>query len=406
MPLVQACQICKVVACTNCATVECEADHARLQEDLTSDTTIDQDELADDDGSQFMISELGSADKLFAGTRNVPSVLAFLREHDMPDTTWVFKEGDQVDVSVRPNQLDEFFVTSAFEFGGDCPNCNKIGQEGIRRLCMECLFVGCRGCVADTCMRCAPGKRICKRCHVNIAARHVRAIHEEHAQRDDEEAQTFSYDWEPVLQCEVEASWQHIAVLNFPFGRTTVHRGMFADKNHVIHRLTAAGYEPRGESCILWGTSRRPDLDKAISSYIIVVPKDEITGGLVPIVCTSKDEEAILCVPNHQTANQWCEALLTPIEWRNGFFLVHGEVEIVGNESISFPAGTVLQKVAPWQRHCGDALLTFSGNHASERATMVKQADLPRTRSNHVTTISGYVTLAGKLRAIPRPRAG
>ena len=401
-PLVQACQVCRIVACTACATTECQADHSRLREDSASDTAMDEEDLGNHEGSQFMITELGSSDVLFVGTQNVQSMLHFLQEHDMPEE--VFKDGEQQDPFYKPSHLDMIYVTSAFEAGGECPNCHKHGQEGFRRICSRCNFVGCKSCIADSCTRCSPGKKICRRCHTQLAAKLVRAIHEDHAQGEDEALQTYVYDWEQVLQCEIEAQWQHLTVLSFPFGRTSIHRGMFADRCHILKRLAVAGYEPRGEQCIWWGTSDRPNLDHAVASYIIVVPRDELCGGLVPLVCKSHDEEAVLCLPNHQTANQWCESVLAPAEWLMGHFLVYGDMELAGNEPITFPAGAVLQKIAPWRRTPGDTFHTIRGQ--DERVTVPNQAKLPRTRSHHVTTMSGYVDLAGNFRAIPRPRSG
>ena len=406
LPLVQACQVCQIIACKECASVECNATHARLRDEEVSDTSIDVGEQAQQVGAQFMITEIGTLDKLFAGTRNISSMAQFLQEHDIPVTSWIFKNGEQMDLEYRPCHADEIYLTSAFAYGCDCPNCHKADQEGRRRLCLHCCFVGCRHCVAESCLRCCPGMTICKRCHSQLAAKHLRSINESYAQKEDEDVQTLTYDWEQVLQCGIEAQWQHVTVLNFPYGRTTIHRGMFADKGHILRRLSVAGYEPQGESVLFWGTSKRPNLDHAVCSYIMVVPRDELVEGVVPIVCKSIEEEVVLCLPNNRSADQWCEMILTPTEWRNGYMLVQGDEELAGSTVVSMFPGMVVQKVAPWRRNVGDSLRVVVGNHAAEEATIPVQARLPRTRSHYVTTLSGYVNLAGKFRAIPRPRAG
>ena len=81
-PFMQVCQVCKIIACRNCATEECCPAHARLVEEAASDTSLDADEQAEQAGAQFMITELGGHDKLFVGTQNVTSLAQFLQENE------------------------------------------------------------------------------------------------------------------------------------------------------------------------------------------------------------------------------------------------------------------------------------------------------------------------------------
>ena len=399
LPLVQACRYCGVIACTDCVSTECRIEHRRLLYPHDQEVLTVEDSPPRGEGAQFCLTDLETGETHHLWAKDYDSVASCFRDLKISQSAWLFLCQGQISFNYAPAHGDEFYFTNAFPVDAPCPSCGRGGVEECRKLCHRCRKVGCKFCVADSCMRCTRMKQTCRTCHEQLAEEHLRNLHDEMLQLQDADALGQSTDWDVVLQCDVEAQWRHVVVLAFPVGRATVHRGMFADRNHILRRLAVAGYETSEHSVIFWGKSVRPSLHEALHKFIVVVPKDELTLGIIPVVVTSSDGDCVLCLPNPQTAEAWCLAALSPRERERGYFVVCEDEELAGPDVVSLQPGAVLVKVAPCYRGP-----TSAGSISNRPPT--RQATVAGPRQCHITGISGVVNLDGKFRALPRPRVG
>ena len=320
----------------------------------------------------------------------MPSSMGFFRDY-----RWV-----GMDTPVSPG--DEYVQVDCKSEPPTCSNCAMPGEDSELVLCANCAMVGCSRCITQSCPRCAPVQRVCMACHMEIAEKFL--VVEARATDSCRQADA---DWyTKVIQCQVEARWQPLQVLRFPFGKAALPRSMFARRSSILDGLKKAGYPVALDSEILWGNSSNPDLEQAIATFILVIPAGSMPQGRVPIVCKDNHGEWIQPLQLRQTGEQWRAAVLNKREFMRDDIILCGDCEIWGDEMFELQQGSVIQKVILWRQQDGLPQAAFP-----VVPTQVKQVcrkrDLNGEAKNRVfPNISGYVGLTGSFNPLPRPKPG
>ena len=322
---------------------------------------------------------------------------------------------DQVHDSYEPQHGDTVLQGELPGMDDKCPMCQTDAMDGWLRICGICEELGCPRCVADQCERCTQGRFTCHSCHERKAWSILRGVQERLALQQDDQA--------PVAEslvlrsriCSVEAEWDHLTVLLVPFGRTTLPRTAFGSRIEIMSKLREEGFEAGEDPIFLWGNSLRPDVDKAIKGYILVVPDMSLANGKIPVVCQTLYGERVRCLPATQTGERWRLDFLSADERRDGYQLKNGEASLCGPERVTLRPGDVLVKTPPWRIQ---NLILRTGSE------MDPQLDHPRRPSPFparargsssglrgggvqvCTAISGVVLLDGKLHVKEPPLPG
>ena len=407
LPLVQACSSCALIACQACVTDECNASHfptapTQMQEELELDAALQ----AAQPGAQFVLHDLQSGEKMYLDTQKFETMGFVHLVLDLPRYAAFFMNGTMIPDCYRPLHGDviQFF---AFEQPCDqCPLCMGTGWMGLLRVCQLCAKVGCRMCVADSCIRCTGGKVTCRDCHRNAADKHICAMHERHVNNQDAEVQMAEENWTDVLGCAIESQWQHLSILQVPRGRTTTHRGMYDNRGHILSRLEAAGYPPQEENSIFWGTSHRPDLVAAMAGYILVCPTSHAQDGMVHVVFRTMDGEVVRRCAERSGYDELSASLLSVSDMARGYILESSDVDLRSTGQIDLRNGVVISMAPPWRNR--DRMPHPYAPPPSPTTT--DQIPVRRGRRGEVreqvTALSGYVDVNGCFRVLCPPTAG
>ena len=389
MPLICACQECQIQACAACFTEVCLPSHAEHQ--ATQLETEDERKKSMDE--TFTIWEKETGDTIQLSVCAFPTLSDYVRKEELPLTTMFFHDYQLIKESTAVKHGDVFRSVQCHVEGRSCPKCGNDECGTMIRLCAKCCEVGCHLCVSDACPRCTSGTAVCRSCRRALAEALALTYSRDASGSFNPTEDLLLFN--QILQCPIEADNQHITVLRFPFGKTTVHRGMFGRRAHIAGCLERAGY-PVGEDCaFLWGTSKTPDLRLASESYIIAIPSGCMPRGFVPIVYKDDNGESIRACKPQQSGEQWRESVLDRNELQRDDIILCGSCEIWGDSLFQILPGTVLQRVTLWVQQDGLPQAAFPVT-PSNIARASRKRDLLGLQKDRVfPNISGYFGLEG-----------
>ena len=400
-PLVQACKECAIIACVACITDECLPSHygPGLSSGMSSVNA------APEGRQQFHMVHAQSGAVVTMHVNPKMTIGFFVAQHRLPASVRFFVRDVEVNDAYVPQHNDEVWQVDMPHWENKCPMCLADKASWTLRFCSHCKSVGCNLCVADVCGRCTGGKRVCNPCHQSLAEAHYRTFQEAVEQQQLSEADRSVGTWEQIRQCGIEAQWQHIRVLMIPFGRTTVQRGVYADKRAIIHRLESVGYLPAQPCTFYWGMSTTPCLQSAIQDYIVVCPSDRLEEGL-PVVCRSEEGETLKLCPKELNGGAFKSKFLSRFEVENGYYILIRNEIVEDHDKVSVQAGMVVQKLAPWRMNPPQAARTDKPHDPASVRNAIAYSIRQQAARLPSTNVSGYIDLNGKIKFMPKPKPG